>query len=65
MRDTDTGLHPAADLVPEGDTEQQEQMRRRAARAVAANARDAADCALLLDMLGLHSPRSGRRGEVA
>ncbi|MFI5608889.1 hypothetical protein [Amycolatopsis sp. NPDC051903] len=65
MRDFSTGLHPAADLVTDEDTEHQEHVRRRAALAVASNARDADDCALLLDMLGLHAPRTKKRGEVA
>ncbi|WP_410659378.1 hypothetical protein [Amycolatopsis sp. lyj-112] len=64
-RDLSTGLHPVADLMLEGqDTAAQKEVRRKAALAVASRATDAADCAELLDMLGLHN--GGRCGfEVA
>jgi len=63
-RDLSKGLHPVTDLLPEGeDSPGQEAARRKAAVAVASRARDAQDCALLLDMLGLHV--RGRDSEVA
>lgn len=63
-RDLSSGLHPVPDLLLDGqDTPEQEKVRRKAALAVASRATNAEDCALLLDMLGLHD---GRRGsEVA
>ncbi|MFF0145245.1 hypothetical protein ATK36_4764 [Amycolatopsis sulphurea] len=65
MRDQSTGLHPAPDLVTdEADTTAQEARRHKAALAVAAQAKDAEECAMLLDMLGLHT-RGGSRTEVA
>jgi len=65
MRNLPSGLRPAADLVLEGcDTPERAELRRRAAIAVASRAQDAEDCALLLEMLGLHSG-GGRRTEVA
>ncbi|MEW2501443.1 hypothetical protein AB0878_13255 [Amycolatopsis sp. NPDC047767] len=64
MRDFSAGLHPAADLMIEENLAHQEEVRRKATLAVAANSRGADDCALLLDMLGLHTADS-RRGEVA
>ncbi|MBB5857375.1 hypothetical protein ACFQ05_31205 [Amycolatopsis umgeniensis] len=58
------GLHPVPDLIMEGqDSPEQEEMRRRAALAVASRATSADDCATLLDMLGLHD--GGRSSEVA
>jgi hypothetical protein len=60
MRDVLSGLQPALDLVLEGgDTPEQAEMRRRAALAVASRAKSAEDCALLLDMLGLHTDEGG------
>ncbi|MBB4688669.1 hypothetical protein [Amycolatopsis jiangsuensis] len=65
MRDLTTGLHPAPDLVTdEADTGAQEARRRKAALAVASRAKDADECALLLDMLGLHTGGTSRT-EVA
>ncbi len=65
MRDLPNGLRPVADLVLEGgDTPQHEEARRRAAIAVASRAKNAEDCALLLEMLGLHAG-GDRRTEVA
>jgi len=64
MRDLPS-LKPVADLVLEGsDTPEQEEKRRRAAIAVASRAKNAEDCAMLLEMLGLHSG-GDRRTEVA
>ncbi len=64
MRDLLNGLHPVGDLVPEGgDAPEHAETRRRAAIAVASRAKNAEDCAMLLDMLGLH--KSDRRSEVA
>lgn len=55
MRELQNGLRPVADLVLEGgDTPEHKETRRRAAVAVASQAKNAEDCALLLDMLGLH-----------
>lgn len=65
MRNLPSGLRPVADLVLEGgDTPEREELRRRAAIAVASRAKDAEDCALLLEMLGLHSD-GDRRTSVA
>ena len=65
MRDLTNGLHPVPDLLADGgDSPAQRQVRRKAALAVAARAKDAEDCALLLDMLGLHRDE-GRGTEVA
>ncbi|GAA3573082.1 hypothetical protein GCM10022222_66700 [Amycolatopsis ultiminotia] len=65
MRDLTTGLHPAPDLVTdEVDTAGQEARRRKAALAVASRAKNAEECAQLLDMLGLHT-NGGSRTEVA
>ncbi|GAA3007724.1 hypothetical protein [Actinokineospora diospyrosa] len=50
-------------LTGDLDTAVPEERRDRAARVVAAIATDAAECALLLDMLGL-SPGVGRKREV-
>lgn len=63
-RDLSSGLHPVPDLLLDGqDTPEQEEIRRKAALAVAARASNAEDCAVLLDMLGLHD--GGRSSEVA
>lgn len=65
MRELPNGLKPVADLVLEsGDTPEHEEKRRRAAIAVASRAKNAEDCAMLLEMLGLHSG-GDRRTEVA
>ncbi|MFD9891621.1 hypothetical protein ACFWY9_19970 [Amycolatopsis sp. NPDC059027] len=60
MHDVTSRLRPSPDLAMEGeDTPEQVDVRRRAASVVATGARDADDCAMLLDMLGLHqSPRT-------
>ncbi|MGW4486422.1 hypothetical protein ACWEOE_21555 [Amycolatopsis sp. NPDC004368] len=60
MRDLGAGLHPAADLLTDESVAQHEETRRKAALAVASNARDTDDCALLLEMLGLHEAKSRR-----
>jgi hypothetical protein len=66
MRDKRNDLRPVADLLVDGeDTPERERLRRRAALAVASGAKDADDCALLLDMLGLHRGASGKSSEVA
>ncbi|WP_328616493.1 hypothetical protein OHS18_07955 [Amycolatopsis sp. NBC_00355] len=55
MRDKRNDLRPVTDLLVDGeDTPDRERLRRKAALAVAAGAKDAGDCALLLEMLGLH-----------
>ncbi|MEU8635742.1 hypothetical protein AB0C38_26555 [Amycolatopsis sp. NPDC048633] len=65
MRDKRNDLRPVADLLLEGgDTPAQATTRRKAALAVAANAKDPEDCAQLLEMLGLHRAGS-RSSEVA
>ncbi|MEV6909024.1 hypothetical protein [Amycolatopsis sp. NPDC051071] len=59
-----SGLHPVTDLWVEGnESPEQVERRQKATLAVAALAKNAEDCALLLDMLGLHD--SGRSSEVA
>jgi hypothetical protein len=65
MRDKRNDLRPVVDLLLEGgDTPAQAATRRKAALAVAANAKDSEDCAQLLEMLGLHRS-GGRSSEVA
>ncbi|MFG1647032.1 hypothetical protein ACGFMK_42715 [Amycolatopsis sp. NPDC049252] len=60
MRDKRNDLRPVADLLLDGgDSPDQERTRRKAALAVAAGATDADDCALLLEMLGLHRGAGG------
>lgn len=60
MRDKRNDLRPVADLLLDGgDSPDQARLRRKAARAVAARAKDPEDCARLLEMLGLH--RTGTR----
>ena len=60
MREARNGLKPALDLVLEGgDTPEQAEALRKAALAVASRAKNAEDCALLLDMLGLHTDEAG------
>jgi hypothetical protein len=60
MRDKRNDLRPVADLLADGgDSPELARARRKAALAVAARAKDAEDCARLLDMLGLHA--TGRR----
>ena len=60
MRDKRNDLRPVADLLADGgDSPELVRMRRKAAPAVAARAKDPEDCARLLEMLGLH--RSGQR----
>ncbi len=55
MRDKRNDLRPVVDLMVDGeDTPERQRLRRRAALAIAAGAKDADDCALLLEMLGLH-----------
>ncbi|MFJ1759920.1 hypothetical protein ACIOD2_06345 [Amycolatopsis sp. NPDC088138] len=61
MRDKRNDLRPVADLLLDaGDPADQERTRRKAALAVAAGAKDADDCALLLEMLGLHRDAGGK-----
>jgi hypothetical protein len=60
MRDKRNDLRPVADLLVDGeDTPERERTRRKAALAVAAGAKDSDDCAMLLEMLGLHRGGSG------
>jgi hypothetical protein len=51
---------PDEDLVDEPDDEQNEDMLEAARRLVASKAADAADCAMLLDMLGLREESACR-----
>ncbi|GAA4552293.1 hypothetical protein [Amycolatopsis samaneae] len=56
-------LRSSPDLVLDGeDSPEQAEIRRRAALAVSSRAHDAEDCALLLDMLGLHEAKTPRSG---
>ncbi|GAB3726191.1 hypothetical protein GCM10027598_44740 [Amycolatopsis oliviviridis] len=58
-------LRPAGELVDGGATAVRAAVLRKATEAVVANARDATDCRMLLEMLGLHSERAVRSGEAA
>ncbi len=49
------GLRPAAELIDGGETAVRAAVLRKATETVAGNARDATDCRMLLEMLGLHS----------
>ncbi|WP_410655081.1 hypothetical protein [Amycolatopsis sp. lyj-112] len=48
-------LLPVGDLVDGGETAVRAAVLRKATETVASNARDATDCRMLLEMLGLHS----------
>ncbi|MFC9258134.1 hypothetical protein ACFWMR_19805 [Amycolatopsis thailandensis] len=51
---------PAGEPVDFGATTVRAAVLRKATEAVVANARDATDCRMLLDMLGLSSERADR-----
>ncbi|WP_181771506.1 hypothetical protein [Amycolatopsis pittospori] len=48
-------LRPAGELIDGGETAVRAAVLRKATETVVANARDAKDCRMLLEMLGLHS----------
>ncbi|MFE5503131.1 hypothetical protein ACFQ73_11275 [Amycolatopsis japonica] len=56
-------LRPVEELVDGGATTVRAAVLRKATEAVVANARDATDCRMLLEMLGLHSERPVRTTE--
>jgi hypothetical protein len=56
---------PVAELVEGGETVMRAAVLRKATEAVVANARDATDCRMLLEMLGLHAGPESRSGEEA
>ncbi|MFI5563939.1 hypothetical protein ACIA2T_32030 [Amycolatopsis japonica] len=58
-------LRPVEELVDGGATAVRAAVLRKATEAVVANARDATDCRMLLEMLGLHSERSVRAEDEA
>ncbi|EMD24294.1 hypothetical protein [Amycolatopsis azurea] len=58
-------LRPAEELIDGGATTVRAVVLRKATEAVVANARDATDCRMLLEMLGLHSERAVRADEAA
>ncbi|MFK0250794.1 hypothetical protein ACIQUM_39380 [Amycolatopsis azurea] len=58
-------LRPAEELIDGGATTVRAAVLRKATEAVVANARDATDCRMLLEMLGLHSERAVRADEAA
>ncbi|MEU3623141.1 hypothetical protein BS329_31930 [Amycolatopsis coloradensis] len=58
-------LRPAAELADGGATAVRAAVLRKATEAVVANARDATDCRMLLEMLGLHSRPAARTEEEA
>jgi len=58
-------LRPAEELIDGGATTVRAVVLRKATEAVVANARDATDCRMLLEMLGLHSERTVRSDEAA
>ncbi|MBB5857340.1 hypothetical protein ACFQ05_31030 [Amycolatopsis umgeniensis] len=59
------GLRPVEELVDGGATAVRAVVLRKATEAVVANARDATDCRMLLEMLGLHSEPATRSDDVA
>ncbi len=58
-------LRPAGELVDGGATAVRAAVLRKATEAVVANARDATDCRMLLEMLGLHSEPATRSEDAA
>ncbi|WP_414937822.1 hypothetical protein [Amycolatopsis sp. cmx-11-51] len=58
-------LRPAGELVEGGATAVRAVVLRKATEAVVANARDATDCRMLLEMLGLHSRPAARADDKA
>ncbi|MBE1578012.1 hypothetical protein ACFORH_31900 [Amycolatopsis roodepoortensis] len=56
---------PVEELVDGGATTVRAAVLRKATEAVVANARDATDCRMLLEMLGLHSERPVRTDDEA
>ncbi|WP_410579254.1 hypothetical protein [Amycolatopsis sp. lyj-108] len=59
------GLRPVEELADGGQTAVRAAVLRKASEAVVRNARDATDCRMLLEMLGLHSEPSVRAGDQA
>ncbi|MEV6910206.1 hypothetical protein [Amycolatopsis sp. NPDC051071] len=59
------GLRPAGELIDGGETAVRAAVLRKATETVAANARDAKDCRMLLEMLGLHSRVAVEESEEA
>ncbi|MEU3768579.1 hypothetical protein AB0E55_26275 [Amycolatopsis keratiniphila] len=59
------GLRPVEELADGGATAVRAAVLRKATLAVVANARDATDCRMLLEMLGLHSERPVRTEDEA
>ncbi|MFI9456133.1 hypothetical protein [Amycolatopsis sp. NPDC052450] len=59
------GLRPVEELADGGPTAVRAAVLRKATEAVVRNARDATDCRMLLEMLGLHSEPSVRAGDQA
>ncbi|ANN16971.1 hypothetical protein SD37_15835 [Amycolatopsis orientalis] len=58
-------LRPAGELVDGGETAVRAAVLRKATETVVANARDATDCRMLLEMLGLHAKPATGSGEEA
>ncbi|MGY6653944.1 hypothetical protein NQK81_07090 [Amycolatopsis roodepoortensis] len=58
-------MRPVEELVDGGATTVRAAVLRKATEAVVANARDATDCRMLLEMLGLHSERPVRTDDEA
>ncbi|EME60763.1 hypothetical protein [Amycolatopsis decaplanina] len=58
-------LRPVEELVDGGATAVRAAVLRKATEAVVANARDATDCRMLLEMLGLHSDLAARADDEA
>ncbi|UMP03639.1 hypothetical protein [Amycolatopsis sp. EV170708-02-1] len=58
-------LRPVRELVDGGATTVRAAVLRKATEAVVANARDATDCRMLLEMLGLHSEKAVRTEDEA
>ncbi|KZB79409.1 hypothetical protein [Amycolatopsis regifaucium] len=56
---------PVAELAEGGETAVRAAVLRKATEAVVANARDATDCRMLLEMLGLRAAPGTRSGEEA
>ncbi len=58
-------LSPVGELIDGGDTAVRAAVLRKATETVVANARDATDCRMLLEMLGLHSQHRKNESEEA
>lgn len=56
-------LRPVGELADGGETAVRAAVLRKATQTVVANARDATDCRMLLEMLGLHSQQQQQNAD--